>query len=57
MALYMVVHVLCSVGSYIRVKVSESLSAVEGGHRAIIFSRISGVQKKILAEGIHFRYS
>ena len=28
---------------------------VEGGHRAIIFSRISGVQQKIRGEGIHFR--
>lgn len=35
---------------------SFSCFAVEGGHRAIIFSRISGVQKIIKAEGIHFRY-
>eukprot|EP00731_Ephydatia_muelleri_P015253 Em0008g973a len=28
---------------------------VEGGHRAIIFSRISGVQNNVLPEGIHFR--
>lgn len=29
--------------------------AVDGGHRAIIFSRISGVQRTIYSEGIHFR--
>ncbi|XP_049813057.1 prohibitin-2 [Schistocerca nitens] len=35
--------------------VSQSLYTVEGGHRAIIFSRIGGVQKDIYAEGLHFR--
>lgn len=29
--------------------------AVEGGHRAIIFSRIGGLQKEIYPEGLHFR--
>lgn len=29
--------------------------AVEGGHRAIIFNRLTGVQKDIYKEGIHFR--
>jgi len=29
---------------------------VEGGHRAIIFSRIGGVQQDIYREGLHFRY-
>jgi prohibitin 2 len=28
---------------------------VEGGHRAIIFSRLTGVQEDIFAEGLHFR--
>lgn len=28
---------------------------VEGGHRAIIFSRLGGVQNDIYAEGLHFR--
>ncbi|GFG36850.1 hypothetical protein Cfor_08665 [Coptotermes formosanus] len=28
---------------------------VEGGHRAIIFSRIGGIQKEVFAEGLHFR--
>lgn len=29
--------------------------AVEGGHRAIIFSRIGGIQNEIFPEGLHFR--
>jgi prohibitin 2 len=28
---------------------------VEGGHRAIIFSRVGGIQKEVFAEGLHFR--
>lgn len=28
---------------------------VEGGHRAIIFSRLGGVQNDIMTEGLHFR--
>lgn len=35
--------------------VSQSLYTVEGGHRAIIFSRIGGIQKEIYPEGLHFR--
>ncbi|XP_015590936.1 prohibitin-2 isoform X1 [Cephus cinctus] len=35
--------------------VSQSMYTVEGGHRAIIFSRLGGVQKDIMAEGLHFR--
>jgi len=35
--------------------VGQSMYTVEGGHRAIIFSRIGGVQKDIFAEGLHFR--
>lgn len=31
------------------------LFAVEGGHRAIIFNRIGGVQNEIYPEGLHFR--
>lgn len=31
------------------------LFAVEGGHRAIIFNRLSGIQKEIYPEGLHFR--
>ena len=34
---------------------SQSMYTVEGGHRAIIFSRLGGVQKEIFAEGLHFR--
>lgn len=29
--------------------------SVEAGHRAIIFSRLGGIQKDIMAEGLHFR--
>lgn len=35
--------------------VSQSMYTVEGGHRAIIFSRVGGVQKEVFAEGLHFR--
>lgn len=35
--------------------VNQSLFTVEGGHRAIIFSRIGGIQNDVLAEGLHFR--
>jgi len=33
----------------------QSMYNVEGGHRAIMFSRIGGIQKTIVAEGLHFR--
>ncbi|XP_005997418.1 prohibitin-2b [Latimeria chalumnae] len=34
----------------------ESMYTVDGGHRAVIFSRIGGVQKDtVLSEGLHFR--
>ncbi len=29
--------------------------AVDGGHRAIMFSRLGGIQKEIMVEGLHFR--
>lgn len=35
--------------------VSQSMYTVDGGHRAIIFSRIGGIQKNIYSEGLHFR--
>ncbi|KAG7210403.1 hypothetical protein KM043_011935 [Ampulex compressa] len=35
--------------------VSRSMYTVEAGHRAIIFSRIGGIQKDIMTEGLHFR--
>jgi prohibitin 2 len=34
---------------------SQSIYTVEGGHRAIIFSRIGGVKSEIYREGLHFR--
>ncbi|SCU99377.1 LADA_0H19372g1_1 [Lachancea dasiensis] len=33
---------------------NASLFNVDGGHRAIIYSRLSGVQSRIFAEGTHF---
>lgn len=35
--------------------VSQSLFTVEGGHRAIMFNRIGGVQQHIMSEGMHIR--
>jgi len=35
--------------------VTKSLYTVEGGHRAIIFNRIGGVQNDIYPEGLHIR--
>ncbi|CAH8679018.1 unnamed protein product [Schistosoma rodhaini] len=34
---------------------SQSFYTVDGGHRAIMFSRIGGVQNEIYTEGLHFR--
>ena len=36
--------------------VKEALYTVDGGHRAIIFSRIGGIQNEVYAEGLHFRF-
>lgn len=33
----------------------ESMYTVEGGQRAIIFSRLGGIQDTIMSEGLHFR--
>jgi len=33
----------------------ESMFTVDGGHRAIMFSRVGGIQEDIYAEGLHFR--
>jgi len=35
--------------------ISQAMYTVEGGQRAIIFSRIGGVQNDIYTEGLHFR--
>jgi len=35
--------------------VSESVFTVDGGHRAVMFSRISGVMDQVYSEGLHFR--
>lgn len=34
---------------------SQSFYTVDGGHRAIIFSRINGIRPDIYVEGLHFR--
>ncbi|KAI7687121.1 Prohibitin-2, partial [Sarcoptes scabiei] len=34
---------------------TQSVYTVDGGHRAIIFSRIGGVQQQVYSEGLHFR--
>ncbi|CAH0549777.1 unnamed protein product [Brassicogethes aeneus] len=35
--------------------VSQAMYTVEGGHRAIMFNRVGGIQKEIYTEGLHFR--
>ncbi|KAL6260019.1 hypothetical protein P5V15_009925 [Pogonomyrmex californicus] len=35
--------------------ISKSMYTVEAGHRAIIFSRLGGIQRDIMTEGLHFR--
>lgn len=35
--------------------INQSMYTVDGGHRAIIFSRLGGVQQEIYSEGLHFR--
>lgn len=35
--------------------IKESIFTVDGGHRAIIFSRLGGIQPEVYAEGLHFR--
>jgi len=35
--------------------VQQSMYTVEGGHRAIMFNRVGGIQDYALAEGLHFR--
>eukprot|EP00053_Salpingoeca_punica_P007005 m.64924 g.64924 ORF g.64924 m.64924 type:complete len:294 (-) comp13957_c1_seq1:263-1144(-) len=35
--------------------VKESIYTVDGGHRAIVFSRLSGVTNDVKSEGLHFR--
>ncbi|OQR66384.1 prohibitin-2-like [Tropilaelaps mercedesae] len=34
---------------------TQSIYTVDGGHRAIIFSRLGGVKDDVYAEGLHFR--
>ena len=48
------VALLGAAGAFYGIK--ESVYTVDGGHRAIIFSRLGGIQPDIYAEGLHFRY-
>ncbi|XP_050530972.1 prohibitin-2 [Daktulosphaira vitifoliae] len=34
---------------------ANSMFTVEGGHRAIMFNRVGGIQKQVFPEGLHFR--
>jgi prohibitin 2 len=34
---------------------NNSLYTVEGGHRAVMFSRLNGVEKSVIGEGTHIR--
>ncbi|KAK2750624.1 Prohibitin-2, subunit of the prohibitin complex (Phb1p-Phb2p) [Myotisia sp. PD_48] len=44
--------IILGIGGYV---ISNSLFNVDGGHRAIKYTRIGGVKKEIYAEGTHFR--
>ncbi|XP_044762597.1 prohibitin-2 [Coccinella septempunctata] len=46
---------LLAVGGAAIYGISQAMYTVEGGHRAIIFNRIGGIQKEIYTEGLHFR--
>lgn len=46
---------LLAVGGALAYGISNAMFTVEGGHRAIMFNRISGVQRDIYPEGLHFR--
>jgi len=35
--------------------ITQSMYTVDGGHRAVMFNRIGGVQREVYAEGLHFR--
>lgn len=48
---------LCEIEFSAMMYVCMCVCAVDGGHRAVLFSRLTGIQNKIYPEGIHFRYS
>jgi len=48
-----IVALLGAAGAFYGIK--ESIYTVDGGHRAIIFSRLGGIQPDVYAEGLHFR--
>lgn len=46
---------LLGAAAVVGVGINQSMYTVDGGHRAILFSRLTGIQQKIYSEGIHFR--
>ncbi|KAK9884318.1 hypothetical protein WA026_005268 [Henosepilachna vigintioctopunctata] len=46
---------LLAIGGAAAYGISQAMYTVEGGHRAIMFNRIGGIQKEIYTEGLHFR--
>lgn len=46
---------LLAAGAAAAYGLQQSMFTVDGGHRAIIFNRIGGIQDYNLAEGLHFR--
>jgi len=46
---------ILGVGGALAYAAANSVYTVDGGHRAIIFSRLGGIQNETYAEGLHFR--
>jgi len=46
---------LLAAGAAAAYGLQQSMYTVDGGHRAIIFSRLGGIQPDIMTEGLHFR--
>jgi len=46
---------LLAAGAAAAYGLQQSMYTVEGGHRAIIFSRLGGIQDEVMTEGLHFR--
>jgi len=46
---------LLAAGAAAAYGIQQSMYTVDGGHRAIIFSRLGGIQPDIMTEGLHFR--
>merc|ERR1740129_352792 len=46
---------LLAAGAAAAVGLQNAMYTVDGGHRAIMFNRIGGIQDYTLAEGLHFK--